>query len=69
MDSIANTSAVGELIINRLLKQSYGVNARVLFENGKHDPNHKKEDFEGVDWCDDIILWMAYKVCPDLRVP
>jgi hypothetical protein len=69
IEQIGNNPAADELIVNRLLKRSYGVNARVPFEEGKHDPDHKKKDFGGEDWCDGIIIWMAYKVCRDLSVP
>jgi len=64
IEHLGNNPVADELVINRLLKRSYGVNARVPFEEGKHDPDHKKKDFGGEDWCDGIIFWMAYKDDP-----
>ena len=47
--------------VERLLKRSYGVRSRAVFLEGAHD-NLRKKRFEGKDWCDNVIWWLAYKV-------
>jgi len=50
---------MSEMKVERLLKRSYGVRSRAVFLEGAHD-NLRKKSFEGKDWCDNVIWWLAY---------